>query len=115
MNQFNHAHEWVLTKAGKFTDKAALFPNSVFIIGADTLKRILDEKFYLNRKDMLNQLDLFNSHNINFLVFGRKINNKFISLDSVTIPDHIAKRFSGFGEEIFRDDISSTLIRKEQE
>ena len=115
LNQFNHGHEWVLTKAGKFTDKAALFPNSVFIIGADTLTRILDEKFYLNRQDMLNQLDLFNSHNINFLVFGRKIKNNFIDLDSVTIPEHIDKRFSGFGEEIFRDDISSTLIRKEQE
>ncbi|RPG41341.1 MAG: cytidylyltransferase [Gammaproteobacteria bacterium TMED236] len=115
LSQFDHGHEWVLTKAGKFTDKAALFPNSVFIIGADTLTRILEEKFYLNRRDMLNQLDLFNSHNINFLVFGRKIMNKFISLDSVTIPEHIAKRFSGFGEEIFRDDISSTLIRKEQE
>jgi hypothetical protein len=115
LNQFNHGHEWVLTKAGKFTDKAALFPNSVFIIGADTLTRILDEKFYLNRQDMLNQLDLFNSHNINFLVFGRKIKNNFIDLNSVTIPEHIDKRFSGFGEEIFRDDISSTLIRKEQE
>jgi hypothetical protein len=64
---------------------------------------------------MLNQLDLFNSHNINFLVFGRKIKNNFIDLDSVSIPKHIAKRFSGFGEEIFRDDISSTLIRKEQD
>ena len=115
LNQFNNGHEWVLTKAGKFTDKAALFPNSVFIIGADTLTRILDEKFYLNRQDMLNQLDLFNSHNINFLVFGRKIKSNFIDLDSVTIPEHIAKRFSGFGEEIFRDDISSSLIRKEQE
>ena len=114
LNQFNHGHEWVLTKAGKFTDKAELFPNSVFIIGSDTLTRILDEKFYLNRQDMLNQLDLFNSHNINFLVFGRKIRNSFISLESVSIPEHIAKRFSGFGEEIFRDDISSTLIRKEE-
>jgi hypothetical protein len=114
LSQFDQGHEWVLTKAGKFTDKAALFPNSVFIIGTDTLTRILDEKFYLNRQDMLNQLDLFNSHNINFLVFGRKIKNHFISLDSVRIPEHIAKRFSGFGEEIFRDDISSTLIRKEQ-
>ena len=112
LNQFNNGHEWVLTKAGKFTDKAALFPNSVFIIGADTLTRILDEKFYQNRQDMLNQLDLFNSHNINFLVFGRKIKNNFIDLDSVTIPEHIAKRFSGFGEEIFRDDISSSLIEK---
>ena len=115
LDQFDYGHELVLTKAGKFTDKAALFPNSVFIIGADTLTRILDEKFYLNRQDMLNQLDLFNSHNINFLVFGRKIKNNFIGLDSVTIPEHIAKRFSGFGEEIFRDDISSTLLRKEQE
>jgi len=115
LDQFSHGQEWVLTKAGKFTDKAALFPNSVFIIGADTLTRILDEKFYLNREDMLNQLDLFNSHNINFLVFGRKIKSNFIDLDSVSIPQHIAKRFSGFGEEIFRDDISSTLIRKEQD
>jgi hypothetical protein len=114
LDQFKHGHEWVLTKAGKFTDKASLFPNSVFIIGADTLTRILDEKFYLNRQDMLNQLDLFNSHNINFLVFGRKIKNNFISLDSVSIPEHIAKRFSGFGEEIFRDDISSSSIRKEE-
>ena len=93
-------------------DKANLFPNSVFIIGADTFTRMLDEKFYLNRKDMLDQLDLFNSHNINFLVFGRKINKTFISLDSVQIPEHIKNRFTGFGEEIFRDDISSSIIRK---
>ena len=115
LSQFDQKNHWVLTKAGKFTDKAALFPNSVFIIGADTLNRILDEKFYLNRKDMLDQLDLFNSHNINFLVFGRKIRNSFIDLESVSVPEHISNRFSGFGEEIFRDDISSTKIRKEQE
>lgn len=112
--QFEGKHDWVLTKAGKFTDKAALFPNSVFIIGTDTLTRILDEKFYLNREDMLKQLDLFNSHNINFLVFGRKIKSHFISLDSVDIPEHVSDRFIGFDEEIFRDDISSTDIRREQ-
>ena len=110
--QFSQSFDWVLTKAGKFSDKAKLFPNSVFIIGADTLTRMLDERFYLNRKDMLDQLDLFNSHNINFLVFGRKINKTFISLDSVQIPEHIENRFTGFGEEIFRDDISSSIIRK---
>ena len=110
--QFSQSYDWVLTKAGKFTDKAKLFPNSVFIIGTDTLTRMLDEKFYLNRKDMLDELDLFNSHNINFLVFGRKIRKNFISLDSIEIPDHISKRFTGFGEEVFRDDISSTIIRK---
>ena len=64
---------------------------------------------------MLDQLDLFNSHNINFLVFGRKIKKKFISLDSVSIPEHIKNRFTGFGEDIFRDDISSSIIRKVEE
>ena len=61
---------------------------------------------------MLDLLDLFNCHNINFLVFGRKIKDIFISLDSVEIPEHIDNRFTGFGEEIFRDDISSSIIRK---
>ena len=110
--QFDGKHDWVLTKAGKFTDKAALFPNSVFIIGADTLTRILDEKFYLSRQDMMTQLDLFNSHNINFLVFGRKMKSKFIDLASIKIPDHVRNRFVGFDEEIFRDDISSSDIRQ---
>ncbi|MDA9676059.1 cytidylyltransferase [Pseudomonadota bacterium] len=111
--QFEGKHDWVLTKAGKFTDKAALFPNSVFVIGADTLTRILDEKFYLSREDMLTQLDLFNSHNINFLVFGRKIKSNFIDLGSVHIPLHVSDRFIGFDEEIFRDDISSSDIRRD--
>ncbi|GIS25917.1 MAG: hypothetical protein CM15mP127_02900 [Gammaproteobacteria bacterium] len=49
-----------------FIDKARMFPNCVFIIGADTLVRILDEKFLPSRKDMMNQLDLFNALIITF-------------------------------------------------
>ena len=43
---------WMLTSAGRFSEKAEMFPNSVFIIGADTLMRVFDEKFYKNYKDM---------------------------------------------------------------
>ena len=46
-------------------------PNSVVIIGADAFMRVFDEKFYLNKKDMLNHVERFNDHNIHFLVFGR--------------------------------------------
>ena len=113
INQFSVNENWVMTKAGMFFDKSSMFPNSVFIIGADTLIRMLDEKFYKNRDDMMKKLDLFNSHNINFLVFGRKVDESFISLDDVQVPEHIRKRFTGFGEEKFRDDISSTLLRME--
>tara|TARA_Y100000590_G_C15622834_1_gene978243 strand:- start:293 stop:1411 length:1119 start_codon:yes stop_codon:yes gene_type:complete len=113
LNQFHDNDNWVMTKAGKFSDKAMMFPDSVFIIGADTLVRILNEKFYLSRKDMIDQLDLFNSNNINFLVFGRKLDKKFITLQDIDLPEHISDRFTGFAEEMFRDDISSTLIRLE--
>ena len=114
LSQFSETENWVLTKAGMFIDKARMFPNCVFIIGADTLVRILDEKFYASRKDMMNQLDLFNAFNNNFLVFGRKIGKKFITLSEVNLPDHIANRFTGFAEDVFRDDISSTILRQEK-
>ena len=64
---------------------------------------------------MLDKLDLFNSHNINFLVFGRKVDSRFISLKNVSLPEHIKRRFTGFDEEIFRDDISSTMLRLESQ
>jgi len=111
INQFQNNQNWVLTKAGKFSDKAKLFPNSTFIIGADTLVRIFDERFYASRSDMLEQFDIFNDNNINFLVFGRERSGRFVELKDVTIPEIIKDRFKGFAENIFRDDISSSDLR----
>ena len=88
-----------------------MFPNSVFIIGADTLMRVFDEKFYKNFKDMRDHIQRFNDHNINFLVFGRKVGKRFISLKEITIPEFIKDRCTGFEEGTFRDDISSTELR----
>ena len=113
INQFDSTQDWVLTKAGKFSDKAKLFPNSTFIIGADTLVRIFDERFYASRSDMLAQFDIFNKNNNRFLVFGRKYQDKFIELKDVQLLDSISSLFKGFGENIFREDISSSSIRLE--
>ena len=113
LDQFNENDSWVMTSAGRFSEKAEMFPNSVFIIGADTLVRVFDEKFYLNKKDMINHIERFNDHNVHFLVFGRKVNNKFISLRDIAIPDNIRQRCTGFDEASFRDDISSTELRLE--
>ena len=114
LDQFHDNESWMLTSAGRFSEKAEMFPNSVFIIGADTLMRVFDEKFYKNYKDMIEHIDRFNDHNINFLVFGRKVGKKFISLDSISVPDIIKDRCTGFDEGTFRDDVSSTEIRLTQ-
>ncbi|MDB0065777.1 cytidylyltransferase [Gammaproteobacteria bacterium] len=114
LDQFTDNDSWVMTSAGRFSEKAEMFPNSVFIIGADTLMRVFDEKFYSNKKDMLDHIDRFNDHNINFLVFGRKVNKTFISLRDIVIPENIKNRCTGFEEGSFRDDISSTELRLEE-
>ena len=111
LDQFDENDSWVMTSAGRFSEKAEMFPNSVFIIGADTLLRVFDEKFYSSNKDMKEHVERFNDHNIHFLVFGRKVNDKFISLEDINIPSKIRSRCTGFNEGSFRDDISSTEIR----
>ena len=113
LDQFDDNDSWVMTSAGRFSEKAEMFPNSVFIIGADTFMRVFDEKFYLNKKDMLNHVERFNDHNIHFLVFGRMVQDKFISLRDIVIPESIKHRCTGFDEASFRDDISSTKLRLE--
>ena len=60
---------------------------------------------------MKSKLDSFLANNCHFLVFGRKINKKFISLNNLKVPEIIVDRCTGIDEEMFRDDISSTEIR----
>jgi hypothetical protein len=62
---------------------------------------------------MLNHVERFNDHNINFLVFGRMVQDKFTSLRDIIIAESIKHRCTGFDEASFRDDISSTKLRLE--
>jgi len=111
INQFGSSHDWLLTRVGKFTEKAMLFPNSTFLLGTDTLARVVNEKFYLNKKQMLAELEIFNTNNNNFLVFGREVDGSFVSLQDINIPVHINSRFTEVTEQDFRLDISSTELR----
>ena len=63
---------------------------------------------------MMEHIQRFDDHNINFLVFGRKVGKKFISLNKINVPKIIEDRCTGFEEDSFRDDISSTELRLTQ-
>ena len=91
---------WIVTTAGKFTEKSKLFPGSTFVLGIDTLIRAFNEKFYQNRDQMLEELDIFNSNDNNFLVFGRETDGTFMTLEDLNIPEHIKNRFKQVDEEI---------------
>lgn len=102
-----------LTNTPTFEQKALLFPGATFALGVDTLARIGELRFYQNHVDLLEQaLATFARYNSRFLVFGRLSEDKFISLDDLTLPDALRDRCTGVPEGTYRNDASSTALRQ---
>ena len=81
----------------------------------DTLIRLFDPKFYENDQVMRSRLNVFIENNIRFLVFGRQIGSQFMTLNDFIIPEEFNNRFIGITEQEFREDISSSAIKREEE
>ncbi|MEX2489693.1 MAG: hypothetical protein WD356_09240, partial [Pseudomonadales bacterium] len=106
--------EMVFTHAPTFLDKARLFPGTTFVVGIDTMERIVSPRYYQNsekrRDEALTEIrDLGNR----FLVFGRLQDSAFRSLDDLELTDFIRKICTAVPESRFRVDISSTHLRAE--
>jgi FAD synthase len=101
-----------LTRAATFVEKAELFPGATFVVGADTLSRIADERYYGgSRTERDAALARLVQAGVRFLVFGRTVGNRFTTLADLTVPSTLA----GLCEEVpkaeFREDVASTQIR----
>lgn len=102
-----------LTAARLFVDKARLFPNTTFVVGFDTASRLLDPRFHDHSEQRLAQsFDELRSLGGRFLVAGRQVNDQFETLSDLHVPAAIADLFDGLTEAEFRDDISSTELRR---
>ena len=115
VNQFKAGQNWVLTNAPTFVEKAEIFKESTFVMGMDTLIRLFDPKFYENDQVMQSSLNVFIENNIRFLIFGRQIGSQFMTLNDFLIPKEFKDRFIGITEKEFREDISSSAIKREEE
>lgn len=103
----------VLTSAPRFIDKAHLFPGTTFVIGLDTAQRIIDPRFYGGTEAaMRDSLEAIGSLGCRFLVAGRLTNDTFHCLSDVPLPDGFADLFTEIPEDLFREDVSSTALRK---
>ncbi|MDQ1274485.1 MAG: hypothetical protein QG610_56, partial [Euryarchaeota archaeon] len=98
-----------LTNAPLFLQKAALFLDSTFIIGADTLNRIFDSKYYHGAIDTPAILKYFREKNVRFMVFRRKSVELHISPEVLEFCEIIPL------DEYEDDGISSTEIRRKNE
>ncbi|XP_044492062.1 uncharacterized protein LOC123215863 isoform X1 [Mangifera indica] len=96
-----------------FYKKAELFPGSAFVIGADTVARLINPKYYYgDYQQMLEILSGCKSTGCTFLVGGRIVDGVFKVLEDFDIPETLKDMFVSIPIEKFRMDISSTEIRK---
>ncbi|HLR46392.1 MAG TPA: hypothetical protein VK092_04475, partial [Deinococcales bacterium] len=111
--QFAGRAPLLITRAPLFVDKARLFPGSTFIVGTDTVIRLLDSRFYgsdpAERDRMFREL---RSLGASFLVAGRTRDGKFVTLADLDVPAAHRDLFRGLDEAEFRVDVSSTEIRR---
>jgi nicotinic acid mononucleotide adenylyltransferase len=106
------AYNVCLTRAPTFVEKAALFPGATFVVGADTLLRIADQRYYdgeeKRRDAAIVRLERAQAR---FLVFGRKCDGRFLTLANLSLPSRLAAACESVPEQEFRDNTSSTALR----
>ena len=106
-------HLIALTRAPTFREKAALFPEATFIVGADTLQRIAEPRYYgdnaAQRDEAIGEIA---RRRCRFLVFGREVGGKFVTLSDLNLPVQLRSLCDDVAPEEFRDDVSSTALRK---
>ncbi len=110
--QFTGWGSVLLTRTPLFSQKAALFPHSVFVLGIDTVQRMGEPRFYNNDPaQMWASFAALRTAGCHFLVAGRVAQGRFLTLKDVDLPDGYRELFAEIPESKFRIDISSTMLR----
>ena len=98
----------VLTLAPTFAEKAERFPGAWFAMGFDTAVRLLSADYHADIPAMLAR---FQALETRFVVAGRLCQGRFQSLEDLSVPHGFEGLFAPIPEALFREDISSTLLR----
>lgn len=106
------SYDVCLTRAPTFVEKAELFPAATFAVGADTLARIADARYYHDSEEGRDAaIDRLERGNVRFLVFGRSCSGRFLTLEDLTLPPRLVALCERVPESEFREDVSSTDLR----
>ena len=105
--QFNNKSPLILTDAPYYYGKAKLLPNTVFVLGFDSLEKTVDETQEPLRR-IIYTLETFREYNCSFLIAGRG-DKSFENLPTTYGYDEL---FQVIPESLFKDpEVSSTKLR----
>jgi len=111
--QFAEGPPVILTRASTFEEKSRLFPGAIFLVGIDTLRRIADPRYYGgNPAGCQAALERIAERGCRFLVFGRDVGTGFVRLGDLDLPDGLEALCREVPGDVFREDVSSTAIRR---
>jgi hypothetical protein len=104
------------TRAPTFVEKSAVFPGCTFIVGADTVVRIAQPKYYQHDIALRDEaLATLAARGCRFLVFGRLDDGDFRTLDELDLPERLRNLCDEVSEEEFRADVSSSELRQQSQ
>ena len=101
---------WV-TRLPTFLDKARRFPGACFVVGIDTLIRITEPAYYGSLEARDRALAELASLATRFVVFGRRVDGRFLGLADVTIPAPLTALCLEVSRLEFDEAVSSTTLR----
>jgi hypothetical protein len=113
LGQFPGEQVVYLSRAATFEAKSRLFAGATFVVGIDTLRRIGDPHYYGDSTSACESvIDQIAARGCRFLVFGRDFGTGFLRLCDLTLPEPLRAICREVPPEAFREDVSSTAIRK---
>jgi hypothetical protein len=111
--QFGPDEALWFTRAATFVEQSRIFPGTTFIVGVDTIARLADARYYGDdERACTAALDEIAELDGRFLVFGRRKADGFRVLEDIAIPERLRALCDGVSEVAFRNDISSTELRR---
>ena len=102
-----------ITRAPTFREKAALFPKATFVVGADTISRIGDPRYYGDDSGKRDEaVAAIAGQGCRFLVFGRVAAGRFLTLGDLSLPAELRSLCDEVPATDFREDVSSSELRQ---
>ena len=105
----------LLTALPRFADKVRWVRETMFVLGADTLARLVDPRFYArDRGGMLDAFARIRESGCRFLVAARldSSSGRVLTLADCPVPRGFERLFEAIPESDFRMDLSSTELRE---